>query len=423
MIPWLCAPLALLCDRFGGCGRKGGKKRALVLLGAGASVEYRAPTTDQLTSAIEQGVMSDPWMKTVGGDSAFEAIKTQLKAYLHRPGIVNFEHIYHCAHELIFTFPPTPGAVDEFRPLLFPFLNNTSGIPQDALRALVKKMAEVIFTEVSASCGKNPLGLRPLADFIKFLRANHVTRIYTTNYDDFVLQAVPDLYTGFAATPSTTPKRFDSDQFWHEEDRASLFHLHGSVHMDFAAPHVTSGAVGELFWFDDRATALKHASFSGGTRASLRMDGSSYVPSAVVTGLDKLSLLQQRPLSDFYSALARDAMLADLLIVIGAGLADLHLNTWLAEARSRTPVPPLLFVDYWPNSFENDTYFEPERKDTELFHRLQVHISEQLRGTRFGTGWILANDCTSAIWDKGFQAFLNAPSEMRDVLAHLGSSP
>lgn len=137
------------------------------------------------------------------------------------------------------------------------------------------------------------------------------------------------------------------------------------------------------------------------------------------TGLDKLSLLQQRPLSDFYSALARDAMLADLLIVIGSGLADLHLNTWLAEARLRTPKPPLLFVDYWPNGFEDDTCFEVERKTIELFHRLQVHISERMRGTRFGMGWTLADDRTSAIWDRGFQAFLNAPGEMRDVLAQL----
>jgi hypothetical protein len=415
----LRAPLSLLRGGSGGAGRAGGKRRVLVLLGAGASVEYNAPTTDQLTDAIEREVMNDPWVKATGGDAAFTIIKSRLKAYLHDPGIVNFEHIYHCAHELIFAFPPTPGAVDEFRPLLFPFLDNTSGIRQDALQALVKKMAEVIFAEVSAACDRNPLSLRPLADFAASLRADHVTRIYTTNYDDFLLQAIPDLYTGFEATPSTAPKRFESDQFWHKEDLASVFHLHGSVHMGFAAPHVINGYVGELFWFDDRATALKHASFSGGTRASLRMDGSSYVPSAVVTGLDKLSLLQQRPLSDFYSALARGAMLADLLIVIGSGLADLHLNSWLAEARSRTPKPPLLFVDYWPNGFEHDTYFEVERKTIELFHRLQMHISERMRGTRLGVGWTLADDRTSAIWDRGFQAFLNAPAEMRDVLTEL----
>jgi hypothetical protein len=395
------------------------KRRALVLLGAGASIEYKAPTTDQLTDAIDSEVASDAFMQSAGADAALQVIRARLKAYLHRPGVVNFEHIYHCAHELIFAFPPSHGAADEFRPLLFPFMDNTSGISQHALRALVQKMAEIIFAEVSAACEKNPLSLGPFTDFVTSLRADHITRIYTTNYDDFLLQAVPDLYTGFAASPSTTPKRFETDKFWRKVGRASAFHLHGSVHMGFAAPHVVTGEVGELFWFDDRATALKHASFSGGTRASLRMDGSSYVPSAVVTGLDKLSLLQQRPLSDFYAALARDAMLADLIIVIGSSLGDLHLNTWLAEARSRTPKPPLLFIDYWPNGFEHDTYFEVERKTIEMFHRLQVHISERMRGKRVGAGWTVSDDRTSAIWEKGFQAFLNVPSEMKDVLTEL----
>jgi hypothetical protein len=32
------------------------------------------------------------------------------------PGIVHFEHIYHCAHELISTFAPTAGTADGFRP-------------------------------------------------------------------------------------------------------------------------------------------------------------------------------------------------------------------------------------------------------------------------------------------------------------------
>ena len=91
-------------------------KRAVVLFGAGASFDYMVPMTDPLTNTIEREVMGDPWMKKSGGAAAFAKIKATLKTYLQKPGIVNFEHIYHCAHELIFTFPPTTGAFDEFRP-------------------------------------------------------------------------------------------------------------------------------------------------------------------------------------------------------------------------------------------------------------------------------------------------------------------
>lgn len=386
--------------------------RAMVLLGAGASREYGAPLTGDLTNIIEQAVKADPFVRHMGGDAAFDAIKSELAGYLTEPG--NFEQIYHCAHELRFTFSPTPGASDEFKPILQPFLLNRLGLTQDALKTLAAKMTDAVYAEISRACDANTLGLSPLAQFIERLRADHVTRIYTTNYDDFPLQAVPDLYTGFDPIPRPEPKRFEIDGFWTDDDRPSLLHLHGSVHMGFAPPH---GDIGELLWFDDRSEALKRSSFSGSPLRP-RMDGTSILRSPIVTGLEKLSRLQQRPLSHFYSAMARDAMRADVIYVIGSGLADLHLNTWLAEARARTPKPPLLVVDCWPHGFEDDTYFELDPKTIKLFHSLQVHVTASIRGTRVGN-WIVSQDRTAAIWDRGFQAFLNAPAELATVLGHL----
>lgn len=395
-------------------------KRALVLFGAGASVEYKAPSTIGLTTTIEQKVAADRYMQSTGGDVAFQAIRTGLAGYLQKPGVINFEQIYHCAHELLFTYPPTPGAFDEFKPIMQPFVANTTGLPQEAFRALCEKIVEVICGEVSGACGNNPIGLDPLARFIERLRGEYVTRIYTTNYDDFPLQAVPDLYTGFARGDATAPKPFDTEGFWRKERRDGLFHLHGSVRMGYAHPSTGGFEIGELFWFDDRDEALKHASFSGSSPQ--RMDGTSVLRTPVITGLEKLSRVQQRPFAHFYSMMARDAMRADVIFVIGSGLVDLHLNTWLAEARSRSPRPPLLFVDFWQNGYEDDTYFGIDRKTNELFHRLQVHVTERYRGTRAGN-WIVSHDGTAAIWDKGFQAFLNAPDELDTALGLLPRVP
>jgi hypothetical protein len=200
--------------------------------------------------------------RPVGGDHAFTAIKSGLAGYLQSP--VNFEQIYHCAHELIFSYSPTPGAVDEFKPILQPFLSNTTGLTEQALCGLCAKIVEVIIAEVSRACDNNPLDLGPLTRFVETLRADYVTRIYTTNYDDFPLQAVPDLYTGVDSAPRSGPKCFELDQFWRKEHADCLFHLHGSVHMGFPNPMVSGGDIGELFWFDDRAEALRYASFSGG---------------------------------------------------------------------------------------------------------------------------------------------------------------
>jgi hypothetical protein len=124
--------------------------------------------------------------------------------------------------------------------------------------------------------------------------------------------------------------------------------------------------------------------------------------------------------------MARDAMRADLIFVIGSGLADLHLNTWLGEARLRTPRPPLLFVDYWPSGVEEELYGSgqiPSAKTIELFHKLRVHISDLQRGLR-KCNWLVSQDLTAAVWDKGFQAFLEAPTDLRCVLDTLtGARP
>ena len=393
-------------------------KRALVLTGAGASLDFGAPSTAELTRKIKTRVRSDKWIKHCGGDQAYREICKTLAGYLRGGACaVNFEHVYHCAHELLFTFEPTPDAVNEFRPILVPFIERRFPADEEALRALADGMVKFIYAELSAACGNPSRSLAPLAAFLAKLRKDHITRLYTTNYDDFLLQAAPDLYTGFDSASSPDPKSFDPQVFWKAIDVDSLFHLHGSVHLGFAHPPSRDADLGALYWFDDRAAAQRHSSYGGS--GERRMDGSQVERSAIVTGLDKLSRLQQQPFSHYYASMARDAMSADIIYVIGSGLVDLHLNTWLGDARRRTPMPRLLFVDYRRDGFLYDTSFDLDRKATEMLHTLRISVNSHDGGDEYGSGWTLAKDRTCAIWDQGFLAFLTAPDELDHVLGEL----
>ena len=395
------------------------KKRALVLAGAGASLEFGAPSTAKLTRSIGRKVENDSWLQKCGGHHAYQEIFKILAGYL-KGGIcaVNFEHVYHCAHELLFTFDPSSGTVDEYRPILQPFICRRIKTDERALRELVDRMAEFIFKELSVICDKPTTNLGPLTSFIEGLRKEHITRIYTTNYDDFLLQAAPDLYTGFDPKPCTDAKRFDRRAFWRKIDADCVFHLHGSVHLSFPFPPDPDTDLGELHWFDDRTTALHQSSYHG--TGERRMDGSQIVRAAVITGLDKFSRLQQQPLSHYYASMTRDAMIADIIYVIGYGLSDLHLNMWLGEARRMNPVPPLVFIDRWPTDFLVNTAFGLDRKTIEMLHTLRMYVSyNYYGGDTYGNGWTLAKDRNCAIWDKGFLAFLNAPEELRNVLSKL----
>ena len=100
-----------------------------------------------------------------------------------------------------------------------------------------------------------------------------------------------------------------------------------------------------LHWFDDLDEALRHSAWNGS--GDQRMDGNEVVPAPIITGLDKLSRLQSAPFSHYYASMARDTLAADVVYVIGSGLSDLHLNTWLCDARAKKSSPPLVFVDHW----------------------------------------------------------------------------
>ena len=171
--------------------------------------------------------------------------------------------------------------------------------------------------------------------------------------------------------------------------------------------------------------ARRHSGNFIGAVEFQRMDGASVPATAIVTGRDKLSTLQQRPLSHFYSAMARDVMRADVIYVIGSGLSDLHLNMWLREARSRNPPPSILFIDLWNGDFLDHAAHDNDRKGLEMFHALKIHIGGDFGGTKAGTAWTVSRGRTAAVWDKGFQAFLTdtfrAPTGARAVARYLSS--
>ena len=248
------------------------------------------------------------------------------------------------------------------------------------------------------------------------MRQDHIVRIYTTNYDDFLLQAAPDLYTGFDPEPRCGAKPFDRQKFWNAIGQDCSFPLHGSVHLSFGLPHAPDADLNALYWYDSRDEALNNSSHSGSD--DQRMDGGKTVRSAIITGLDKLAPLQRQPFSHYYASMARDAMEAEIIFVIGCGLGDLHLNTWLGEARRRDPMPPLIFIDHWSDSLMCTTALELGQKEKEMIHKLRMPFKDY-KVSEHGTGWNIDNRGTYAIWDKGFYDFLKAPAELEDILGKL----
>lgn len=61
-----------------------------------------------------------------------------------------------------------------------------------------------------------------------------------------------------------------------------------------------------------------------------------------------------------------------------------------------------------------------ERKEIEMLHALRIKASRHYGYERIGNGWIASKDKSAAIWEKGFQSFLNAPEELSLAMRQLG---
>ena len=392
------------------------QRRALVLLGAGAALDFGAPSTSRLTELLGERISIDVNMQQCGGDRAYREISRALADYYKNGNrAAHFERIYHCAHELLVNFDLTPGADNDFLPVLFPFIERKIQLDNVALKELVRRMATFIYAELTAACKSPKNSITPLSTFLETLRKDQFIRIYTTNYDDFLWQAADGLSTGFRNVPGRGFNSFDPERFWRSAYTDCLCYLHGSVHLGYVTWPPASPDMKTLYWFDDLDEALHHSAWNGS--GDQRMDGNEIVPAPIITGLDKLSRLQNAPFSHYYASMARDALAADIVYVIGSGLADLHLNTWLSDARSKKASPPLIFVDHWRKGFLNQTAFERDGKTDAMFRSLHMPVGDPYAWDDWGNGWTIDKKRTSAVWDNGFLPFLNAPATLDNILA------
>lgn len=410
-------------------------KRALILLGAGASVEYGLGATGWFGDEIEKRLRANEYCVKSGGLRAFLRVRRALKAYYGKDhqGEAHFERIYHALHELAELVHPVNGAVPRYKPVLKAFLQlkrvyepivpNAVAGTRD-FDAACQAMIEAIYDIASKASDTLEKPIDNFASFFASMRQEYVVRTYTTNYDDFALQAAPDLYTGFTVPhASGTYFHFDEQEFWRSWNLDSLFHLHGSVHFGWPGIMVEQGkSFTELAWFPSRKDALLRSSYTGS--GVERMDGTSIHRTAVITGLDKLHRLQEIPFNHYYSALARDAVDANVIIVLGSGLMDLHLNSWLAQARRKLPSVPLLFVGYWESDedFYNASNFDLGDREIYLIHELRIPMPK-LRHSGIGAteGWTIFSEDRAAVWHRGFQSFLENPKGMKAAMSAIGA--
>lgn len=324
------------------------KKRLLVILGAGSSIECGMPSVGEIDGLMR--TWANDLARAEGTPDYFALVWDALAEHL-RQGMQSerstpdFER---ALSELItlmhWVRPPPVGsalrdlvAKGEMPPdIAFPYPQKYG--PSITLKMRASNLLARLACELrdrSAKITPADTRIERWGCVLAALRQHFDVAIYNLNYDNVALTCWPDAFTGFA-----TNGKFDPASI-HQRAWNGIMHLHGSVHFS-----LQDNLGEEIVWREDLKG--KFIDSDEGRSADERSDGRDFPRTTFVAGGFKLDQLLVEPFHSYQSALVRDAYDADAILLGGYGFTDTHVNRALKNAivSRREARPPVLVLDW-----------------------------------------------------------------------------
>lgn len=397
------------------------KKKVLVVVGSGASVEFGMYSMRRIDELIERWSLSNYSLANNPERSLYSYIKEQINSYYQlNPNRylvkeTNFEEVLYVMLQLSSYIGDSTNGIhrNPIIPFLslnpLPLINSAMGVRRadhSDLRSLVTSAIDKILIEFRSLClsvqvnYKNQFG--DLKRFLKKLTSNFDTSFISLNYDNLITQAVPSLYKGFNnKTGELEEKKIFNRKKWH-----LIYHLHGSVHYDMQGSKLD---MHRIKWNEDLTSHFNQNSSCRNSQST--PEGIDFPTSCIVAGYNKTNQIQRPPFRVFFSVLDKLITEADAFIFLGYGFGDLHLNNSFFNIRNRKR--PVIVIDYAeddqePLNCRNDNWSHnlcntiPVNAH-EMFgpiHRLPADIGELKDLNEFETS---SNcDYPLAVWYGGF---------------------
>ena len=335
-----------------------GKKKLLVVLGAGSSVPYGMPSVECLDGKFL--IWSREWEESREEKPAFNPYKSLWGIFreyyrnsnFHGTSYCNFESVLAGLTSLAKWLAPQAHGNPMINEIGIGLVTNKLGLEfcltnddkRKELRNLVYSQYKYLVTELAnymrTQCGNNQKGVTDFSRFLEALRSNFEVGIYTLNYDNIATRAWPSAFTGFDDRfdltedhPCFNVRLFDPIAVLNRQEWDFIYHLHGSVHYNIKKHPKMKYRTELIEWEDDL-----NADFKDYKLYYIEPDSNSMgVPfSTHLAGGFKLEQLLPEPYHTFYAALAKHAYEADAFLVIGYGFGDMHVNRAL---QNRLEVP------------------------------------------------------------------------------------
>lgn len=338
------------------------KKRVTILTGAGFTLQANSISTKLLTDAIRP---LDICGVRIGGQLPGEYFYRLLcKHYCPDDGecpiaVVNFETIIHLLEEMYAHTVSNNVHQDQKKPVIPEFkgvkpafllikdppwtdlekarrncsFKTVSGFVKHCFCKFVERIQQEFSSFENDS---RNVSMRSFTDdFLHkyFKNSDWIVRIYSTNYDTW-LHSFNDLYDGFDSSGAFEPRKVMEDG-----DVWSHFNIHGCVKWDFDE---------STFKIVRRPNII---GLKSGTSSQFGMDREPLMYTPIITGYNKLARMKYDPYLQFYFALQKDVLQSDLLMTIGYGFGDTHLNNLLRLYKGKAVV--INYLSNWVKAFND----------------------------------------------------------------------
>ena len=371
------------------------RKKLLILLGAGSSVEQGLPSTYELNKEVQAWARDFAARKTADPIDAYtplvrtdffgrlwanragycDGLSADERGVLEQRTEANYERVLGDLHALMNGVLPKPygdpvlrfvSRADVFSDLRIApeqgeLDQHGSNKVFHAVEAQLKHLYEKLAWRIRGNsrvfeidCYKEGTSkkFQPYCELMGALFSEFDVGIYNLNYDSVALNAFPNAFVGFDRKTGC----FSPVEVLGRDEWGFLYHLHGSIHhrMYYGSHTMEDADFGpKIVWDEDLSQREDRENWEDAIHLTTQSDEKRLMLTSFIAGGWKLDQLQEEPFTTLYSCLPRHAYQADAIVIAGYGFGDSHVNSVLQNMlRSKTVGgrrPPVLVLDYEKN--------------------------------------------------------------------------
>ncbi|MAL59210.1 MAG: hypothetical protein CMC14_04105 [Flavobacteriaceae bacterium] len=355
-------------------------KKLLIVLGAGASIEFGMPSVYEIDKLFERRASDNYSLKN---KEESKNLYTWLKEKIlnHRKENAKIGIKYELNFEtLLFTMQNISSISNEenidYNKSLKAFIK-LNQFPEIITRYREEKRADGNdFKDMQASLTDQLLihirrkcltlnkdkrdELNKAKQFFNDLKEEYDLGFINLNYDNVILNILPDLSTGF----NLEDGKFDKTEFYSNKWNF-CYHLHGSIHFNMTNDGPQSH---NIIWENDLNNNFQTRSTN--RNVNYTSEGNYHLNSTIISGLDKANQLLRAPYRQYYMKIDSLVNESDAILFIGYGFNDMHLNKVFPSHR------------FSPNKKRNVVVIDYATEDT---NSIQMHSNRDWTHRLFET--------------------------------------